>query len=196
MTFGQIKQAVFDKLGLTSETTLVERMVNETQQEIAASARWGWLESSGTQLFTSGTSLYAMGTDASELLGLQDADGQPLDFVQQDGFMDLYQADTSTATNPTIYTLRGMDTSNNLKFAVWPVPGANTSGTRRYLRRLADMTTTADVPNMPVELHPVIVAGALTRFAHQEDDQRYVELKQTYDAMIAGAKQRFPEVAL
>lgn len=196
MTFGQIIQRVYDKLGLTAETTMVQRMVNEATQEVATAAPWRFLQEEANHLWTSGQAQYTVATSVSHVLQLHASTGWPLDLISQHLFKDLYRGDTSTAGYPYVAALNGMSTAGALSFRVWPTPASNSTGTMRYLRRVATMTTDANEPEIPSEWHQLIVDGALSRFANHEDHEQLQAYRAQFDAELERMKAVEPQVVL
>lgn len=177
MTFGQIKQALLDRLGnqefseLASTTVTVERIVNEATQKIASAKKWIWLEDAQKSIaMVGGTKSYFIDDTISDLLELIDANGAPLSEVARDTFEDLYRADTSTAANPTRYTVDGMaGTTRKIGITVWPTPSESSTVTIRGNRRVADMSSDSDVPEIPDELHHLIVDQAIALLREFEE---------------------------
>lgn len=197
MTFGQIIQRIYDKLGLTAEATMVARMVNETTQEIASAAPWRFLEENTNHLFTTSQAEYTTGTSVANVLFLTASNGSPLDILSQHLFKDLYRADTTgTAAYPYVATLNGMNTLGQQSFRVWPLPAANSTGTMRYLRRVNTMTTDADEPSIPTQWHQLIVDGALSRFANHEDHEQLANFRAQFDAGLEKMKAVEPQVVV
>lgn len=170
MTFGNLKQRVYDVLGLTDETTMVESIVNEVAQEVATAAPWRFLREKADQAFTTSVTYYTCGTRVAHVIDLHASDGTPLDIVHQDTFDDLYRSDTSTAAAPSVACIEGHESTGSCAaaFTVWPSPSALSTGTLWFLRRVAWMTTDADVPEIPSQWHPVIEEGSIARYAKHE----------------------------
>ena len=196
MTFGQIIQRVYDKLGLTAEATMVARMVNEATQEVASAAPWRFLQEETSHLWTTNQAQYTVGTSVSHVLQLHASTGWPLDIVSQHLFKDMYRADTSTSAYPRVATLNGMGTTGNLSFRVWPLPASNSTGAMRYLRRVNVMTTDVDEPSIPNEWHQLIVDGALSRFANHEDHEQLTAYRAQFDAGLEKMKATEPQVVV
>lgn len=197
MTFGELKQRVYDKLGLTAEETMVESMVNEALQEVATAAPWRFLMEQEDQLWTSSQTLYTTGARVGYVIELHDSSGNPLDIVDRQLFKDLYRGDTSTAASPSVAFLNGTSSSGTpVSFQVWPTPASNSTGKRLFLRRIAELTTTADVPEIPTQWQYLIVDGALARFAGHESDTQLQEIKTEFEAGLQKMRQTEPVVNL
>jgi len=176
MTFGEMKQAVYDLLGLTNPSnvasdtvTMVERFINQAKDEFVTSANWWFLESSADLPFTSGSNALAFGTDVSRVLEITKADGAPVRRVHRDDFEALFRNNTAVESAPRYFRIEGTETTAALKGRVWPTPNATSTGEVRYIKRVPDMTTTADVPyHIPPEHHQVLVKIAAARYREWE----------------------------
>lgn len=177
MTFGEIKQALYDRVGLQNFTptaawiVTVERIVNEAANKVASSKKWLWLEDDQTNLtMVSGTKSYLVDPTIADVLELIDQNGAPLSEVSRDTFEDAYRGDTSAAADPTRFTVDGMDgDTRSIKVTVWPEPNEASTVTVRGLRRVAAMTADADVPEVPDELHHLIVDQAVALIREFEE---------------------------
>lgn len=169
MNFGELKQELYDRLGGTYETTLVERFVNEATQRVAASGKFRELEKSAS------ISLLAAGTTqcpswVRDVIEIDDDNGKPLKQKDRDAWEDLYQEDgRSGAARPTAFCVRGMDASGTLTVETRPLTVGAVSGTVRGLRRPATMTGDSDVPELPAELHWSIVDAAVAMLREWEE---------------------------
>ena len=168
MNFGEIKQALYDRLGGTYETTLVGRIVNEALQTVAAGGKWRELEKSASITFlTAGETV--LPSWVRDVLELDDDTGAPLDEKDRDAWEDLYQGDTTAGTRPSAFCVRGMDASGNLMVATWPVIAGTVAGTVRGLRRPAVLAADGDVPELPLELHARVLDEAVARLREWEE---------------------------
>lgn len=193
MTFGEIKQRVYDKLGLTGETTMVESMVNETLLEVS-SAPWRYLQETSAQTIGS-DGIATTGTSVAYPIEVYGTDGLPLDVVSQELYEDLYRGDTATtATNPLVATLDGQTSVGGHTITVWPKPTADLSGSLRYCRRVSPMSTDVDVPDLPFQFHSLLVDGALARFAAHENDDMVQISEQRFNTGLERMRQTEPMV--
>ena len=186
MTFLQLKQRVYDLLGLTGESSLVVRLVNEAKDELVTAAKWWWLETSTTQLFTSDTRTYTLGTDVASVVDLFTSTGIPIDFVHRTVYENLYRESATTAANAKVYTVVGGGSSGQPVLSVWPTPGVNSIGTVRYLKRIPDMALDTESPaQIPPEYHFAIVKGAIAKFREWEDDPRADSARSDFEQTLA-----------
>ena len=186
MTFSDIKQRVYDLLGLTGESTLVGRLVNEAKDELVTAAKWWWLETTTSHLFTADTRTYTLGTDVSGVIGMFTSTGEPVEFVNRVTYENLYRDSSSTAANPEVYTVEGGGSVGQPVVNVWPTPGENSTGKVRYLKRIADMALDTESPSqIPAEFHHAIVKGAIAKFREWEDDPRADSARSDFEQTLA-----------
>lgn len=177
MTFAELKQALFDRLGdqeftpLDSTVTTVERIVNEAANKVASSQKWYWLEDAQKSIaMVDGTSSYFLDATIGDIVELINGSGDPLSEVARDTFEDLYRGDSTAAANPTRFTVDGMQgSSRKIGITVWPEPSGASTVTIRGYRRIAEMTADSDVPEIPDELHHLIVDQAVALLREYEE---------------------------
>jgi len=177
MTFGDMLQALYDRLGLTGETDLAVRLINNGKDRYETARKWPFLETSTTQLFTSGTRTYLAPSNCRHILSIEGPSGLPLDSeVERETYDALYRADTSTATVPTVYREQGTrQTDGSIYFQVWPNPSTNTSGTIRFLQHVPDLSsadTASSYYAIPSAHHFAILEFAEASFHEYEDSQQ------------------------
>lgn len=172
MTFGAIKQAVYDLLGLTGETTMVERLVNSGKDMLVQRYKWPWLEASANQLWTTSQRAYTMSTDVGHIIGLYTSTGTPLDGeVDRKTYDELYRADTSTAANPEVWIEEGATSTGAINIHVWKTPSGNSTGTVRYIKRVPDVSTDgSSFQQIPVTHHFCIAEYAAALFREWEGE--------------------------
>lgn len=171
MTFSEIKQAVYDLLGLTSETTMVARFVNEAKDELVGAKEWWWNEWSATQSLASTTRSYTLTTDAEAVRELLTASDGQIEFCDRETYRDLYRYSTATAGFPYVYTIEGSNTDGGITINVWPKPSAASVMTVRYARRIPDVSTDGSTfQHMPATFHFALVKGAAARFRDWEQN--------------------------
>lgn len=165
MTFNEMVVALQDHLGITAETTLVERFVNQGKDRYVHAAKWPHLESSVVQSWTTNDRAYAAPALCESIVALEDADGNRVIRQERDTYDELYRADTSGAAAPSVYTEEGTDEDTIHQFHVWPKPSGNTSGTVRFLVRVPDLTsTTGTYDHIPEAHHFTILKAAEVEF--------------------------------
>lgn len=190
MTFGEMRQALWDRLGLTGEQTMIERLINSGKDRFVTAYKWPYLETSTDQLFTSGTRSYTAPTDCRHILSLHGPSGTPLDGdISREEYDLVFRGDTSTATVPTVFREQGaVSTTQRIQFHVWPNPTTNTTGSMRYLTRPADILTTGTnsvYDYIPAAHHFAIVDAAEASFAEYEERQDAPTLWQKFYQTVA-----------
>lgn len=200
MTFLEMKTALYDRLGLTGETALVERLVNEGKDMYVTARKWGHLESSTTQLWTSGTRAYTAIGAVDHITALEGSTGQEVNGdIHMDTYKALYRPDTSTAKTPTVYVEEGATIGAAKNFNVWPSPSENSSGTMRFLVRVPDLATASDsspFDHIPSNHHFVILGAAEILFAEYENDQQAVLLRSQWEQDITRLAGETPKEVL
>ena len=176
MTFGEMRQALWDRLGITAEQTLVQRLLNEAKDRYVTAYKWPHLETSEAVTFTSGTRVIPLNTGIGSIIGLYDFIGTMIDGrVARETYDELYRADTSTATAPTVYCEQGsISTTKAIEVHIWPSPSATTAGTVRGLKRVSDLTTTdtsGTFDFIPTAHHFVLVDMAEQSFHEWEGEE-------------------------
>ncbi len=185
MTFSDIKQRVYDLLGLTGESTLVGRLVNEAKDELVTAAKWWWLETSTAHLFTANTRSYTLKTDVATVVDMFTSTGNPIEFVHRTTYENMYRESDSTDANPEVYTIEGGGSAGQPVLSVWPTPSANSTATLRYIKRVPDMALDTESPSqIPAEYHFAIVKGAIAKFREWEDDPRADSARMDFEQTI------------
>lgn len=182
MTFAEMITRLQDRLGLTSTLdsstrNRLDRIVNDGKDRVVAAFKWHWLETSATQLFTSGTRNYQVTTACLEVISLEDFSGNAIRKVERDTYDEMHRPSTSTGV-PTVYTLQGWQASGAQSLHVWPNPSANTAGTLRYVPKIASLSSANDTLSfdyMPVTHHFAVVKAAEVEFYRQEGQSDMVQ---------------------
>jgi hypothetical protein len=188
MTFAEMITRLQDRLGLTSALdsgtrNRLDRVLNDGKDRVVAAFKWHWLETSATQLFTSGTRNYQMTTACIEVISLEDFSGNAIRKVERDTYDEMHRPSTATGT-PTVYTLQGWQASGAQSLHVYPSPSANTSGTLRYIPRISSLTSANDTLSfdyMPITHHFAVVKAAEVEFYRQEGQ---ADMAQTAEAQL------------
>ena len=195
MTVSEMILAVADLMGLSgsltsTDATRLTRFVNLGKDRVVGTAKWAWLETSTTQLFTSGTRVYTPLVLMNSVTGIQDASGNRIIKVERDTYDELYNADTSTAPAPSNYTVKGFSTAGTHSIHVWPEPSANSSGILRYIARVPDVAvagSTGSYDHIPTGLHHAVVVAAKGEFYKQEQNVALAQLSEAeYQDAING----------
>jgi hypothetical protein len=184
MTFNDLKQAVYDIIGVTDTTGITGRIVNEAVNQIRSHRKWPWLEESFDQLLTSDTNEYSLSTTIGAVMFMQTSTGVDIEMVDRHIFRDLYKGSTSTAANPTKACIQGIDSTNALQLIIWPTPSANSTAKLWGERQVADMSTDADVPQIPFKYHQVIVKGAVSRYFQRKGGQEAQQAEQEFQQAL------------
>lgn len=170
MTFLEICTDVYDRMGVTGNTDLVKRLVNEAVQVVATRAKLGLLEQSWAVTF-SATGVTALSAEVMDVLSVLNDANVPLDEKDRDAFEDFYRGDVTAGSKPTVFCLSGTSkTDGAIQISTWPVITAAT-GFVRGLRRVKVMTADADIPEVPSELHWQIVDEAVARMREWEESE-------------------------
>lgn len=172
MTFNEMVVAVQDHLGISGgQTTLVEQKLNAGKDRYVHAAKWPHLESSDTQLFSTDIREYAAPVLCESIVGIEDATGNRVVRQERDTYDELYRPDTSTATEPSVYTEEGSDVDAIHQFHVWPKPSGNSSGKIRYLVRVPDLTSTVGTYDHVPEAHHFVILKAAEVEFHKWEGQ-------------------------
>ena len=172
MTFNAMVVALQDHLGITGETTLVERLVNQGKDRYVHAGKWPHLESSDTQFWTTDRRTYAAPVLCESIVALEDASGNRVLRQERDTYDELFRRSTAAATEPSMYTEEGADVNALHQFHVWPKPSTNSTGKIRFLVRVPDLTgTTGTYDHIPEEHHFVILKGAEVEFHNQQQQE-------------------------
>jgi len=160
----------FGELGLTAESVLVARSVNEAAQAVAMAANWRELEKTASITFLA-SGLTALPSWVRDVTAVLNASGVPLDGKDRESFDDLYRGDGTTASDPSVYCVEGLDASGNLQVSTWPVIASTKAGTVKGLRRLTVMAADGDVCELPVEMHYLVVDRAVALLREWEESE-------------------------
>ena len=204
-TFGWLKQAAYDRLGIsspgTADTAMVERWVNDSCAEVCErhtesyfknpdSNAWWWLESSTPFVMDTSLTYTLQGanvagvTDIGYVIRMYDPFGVPLEIIHSNAFEDLYAGDATTGS-PRVATITGLvqiDTSArpNVTVAIWPAPTTTTTGSLSYLRAWTNIPPAADwvIPWIPANLHVEINDLVLARADRWQDSEMAPQMEQ------------------
>lgn len=176
MTVQEMVQQLVDRIGLTGTpagTTInrLTRAVNLGKDRLVAAHKWPWLETSTSQLFTSGTRTYNLVTEAQSVVSLEQSAGFPVRKVERDTFDEIHRLSTATAAAPSVYTEQGRSSGGRIEVQVWPTPASNTTGRLRYLVTVSDIDSTGSTGSytrIPVTHHKAIVEAALCEYYKQQ----------------------------
>ena len=195
MTVSEMIVSLGDLLGLSGSLTSTDaarlaRLVNLGKDRVVGAAKWPWLETVTTQLFTSGTRTYTPPVLMNSITALEDSSGNRIIRVERDTYDEIFRPSTSTATAPSNYTVQGFSTAGTAAFSVWPQPASNTSGLLRYIARVGDVAVAGSAvayDHIPTGLHHAVVFAAEAEFFKQDNNaqmQQFAEA-QYQEAMNA-----------
>lgn len=188
-TFGTMMQALYDRLGLTGKTALVERLVNEAKDRVVLSAKWPFLENTVNLTVGSfGGRNYQLGAAVGHILAIYDSTGQPLEPIERVTYDRLYRADGSTANSPTVFTREHFSTAALANIHVWKSPQASTALALRYLVRvpdLADATSTQSFEQIPENLTIAITQAAEAALHENESSPQAQALEAKFQNTLA-----------
>lgn len=207
MNAGQLRQALYDRLGLASPdtmtVTMVTRAINLAKEQIHAECDGVWAQRSIPFRFTPITTQFQLWgptvssvSDIKTVIDIEDGIGAPLVELDKAAFEDLYRGDTSTAANAVYWTVDGMVQTTTayptaLTVSVWPrVAVTTTTGTLRYTSKAVDIADadSTTVPSIPEEFHYVIVDLALARIYAWEDSELTTTMLQKAQASLSAMR--------
>ena len=181
MTFLELQTECYDRLRIPTPdatiTALVKRMVNNATRKASTYRNWPWMETSVSLSISSSTRAYTLGATCGFILNMHDSNGVVLNEVSRDTYFDMYRGDATTGS-PTVFCVDGMDTSNLVTVQVWPVPTGSATLTVRCRRRVADLSSDGDIPNIPTQYHYALVSLAAAMVREWEGGQDWQPLMQ------------------
>lgn len=175
MTFGEMRQQLWDRLGITGEQLLVQRCLNRGKDRFITARKWPFLETDAAQVFSTSTRSYTLGTAVEHLVAVEDASGNPVERIDRNAYDELYRNSTSTGTAPKVYAVDGsISTTQAMRVHVWPSPSALNTGKIHYQVRVSDLGTT-DTSNtydhIPATHHFAVLDYAEAEFMNARDMQ-------------------------
>lgn len=184
MTFGEIKQALYDRIGLVGVTPLagtvtkVERVANEALQKVAANVNWEGLRNVWNVTFDV-SGITALDATVRKVESIANAQGVVLDEKSPDAFEDFYRGDLTAGAHPLVFCVDGFDSSlDKLRISTWPVLSGGSTGKVRGFRRPAKLTSDSAVPELPSELHHLIVDEGVARYRELEESGNWPSVAQ------------------
>ncbi len=128
--------------------------------------------------------LYSLPSDLDRIVDLrQTITDQKLGAIDVRTF-DRYLPDPTATGTPCYYALCGLDSNKYWQITLYPIPSAVVNIQIRYLMAPAALSSSGDVPFIPLKFHDILVFGALWLFGHA-----YID-----DSRITSAKARFDEI--
>lgn len=186
ITAGDIIEAVRASGYSTDQDDSAFIMLNIEQRTLAADHRWRFLLATTTIAAVAGTATYSLAgiTDLMHLesvrLATPGTDTPELEFLDSEELLEL------AAINPSFTSYTTPEfwcdvTPGTLQ--LFPAPTQPGTLTVRYLRKVTDITTEGQIPDVPTEYLDVLRAGVCMRLAARE---RQWDAKAQFEAERAG----------
>lgn len=188
MNFGEMKQAVFDMLGVTGEVTMVERFINSSKDRYVEYSKWPHLEVEEDLALTTGVREYTLGTTMGHVLAMFTSAGAEIHGdVHRLTYNELYRGDTSTAANPELYIEQGTNTAGRIKIHTWKTVSEASTAKVRGLVRVPDIASaSASVfQHIPVTHHFVVVELAQAEFREWEESEQAPAMRAKAERSLA-----------
>lgn len=145
-------------------------------------ASWPFRRARATVTVTSGSqSVTGLPSDYGQSMALIRNDGVRLQPLTADIFLDRYYATVNALTgDPVAYT------NIDAEILVGPTPTATSSAYELlYTKSLTELSADADLPDIPTEYHPILVAGATATGLRRENDPTWEALEQEWKEGVA-----------
>ncbi len=181
-------QALYDRIGITGHTALVERLVNEAKDRVLTSAKWPFLEQTTTVEVVPDTRSYALGTDVAHILAIYDSTGKSVEPVERTTYDRIYRGDTATAAIPTVYTREHFATTAVPNIHFWKAPTATATLTLNFMIKVPDLTnagSTGSFAQIPANLTIVITQAAEAALHEWESSSQAPALEAKYQDTLA-----------
>jgi len=156
---------------LSEEENSVVRYVKEADLDIQR--RWFdwnflWKEvtmtsSSGTSTLTSPSDLASWNIDKI-IWDLTSDDNQQLEYMEWGEYFDMYKIGTVDSSVPEVFSVKPDNVLD-----LYPTPNSNTSVYGQYWKVPTELSTDAQVSEIPPRFHKIIVARAKMYYAENED---------------------------
>lgn len=194
MTFTQIYQRVQQQVSDTSAATLsnLKNYINDGQQDFASRRDfWSWLYGTDTAISaTAGTDIYSLSSTAHKIISLRDTTNET--YLQEVNLKQFRLAHPNVDTTndrgkPTQWYFLGVDSSNNLKVGVYPVPDGSYTIIPDIYKRVTDLSADSDNSVIPARYHKALVYYACARFFELKQDPMATYYNQMYENEIEKA---------
>lgn len=176
MTFGTIQARVQQLVQDTSGSSLlnIQNWINDGQQDFQSRlSYWPWLLSSTTFATAANDDTYSLASDVDKVINLRDeTNGRFMPEVSRKLFqmVEPYVNTTSDTAQPTEWYRFGMDSSGYVQIKLWPVPASVYTVRYDYYKLVSDLSSSADVPVIPVKYMKALIAYACKEYFAMKQD--------------------------
>lgn len=158
MNRAQLREAVYDRLGVTSAdgqftSQVVDRLLNDALHLIEVEHDWPWLQATASISAVAGTGSYAVPSDWLRTRYLRIDTYQPF-VLREIGDLEERWPDSTTRGRPDDFAIEGD------AVLIRPIPDASYTITHRYVKREPDLTDDTQSPLMPASFHAAIAERA------------------------------------
>ena len=132
---------------------------------------------------------YSLPSDMDRILSVRQARSDTKLAYADAREFDIVLPDPTSTGNPTTYLLPGLDSSNNWRMTLFPIPDAKMNIHVRYYKAVTDLSAATDEPIFPDKWHEILVWGALATFGFSyRDDTRQKESAAIYVSLLGDMK--------
>lgn len=167
--------------------------LNVIQRKVIGDHRWRFLRTTATSAAVAGTATYALPANVMHLMSVRlatpgDTTPPELEWIDDDRLLALAAVDPALQqyTAPRFWS--DIDPATIELFPAPLVPGTVAI---RYLRRVADITSEGDVPEVPNEYLDVLRAGICWKLAQRERPADVPTFKAEFDEILAAMKGQY-----
>jgi hypothetical protein len=132
---------------------------------------------------------YSLPSNLDRVLSVRQArSDRKLDYVDIREFDGVLPDPTATG-DPWIYTMFGMDSSNNWRISFYSTPDSKMNIQVRYYKLITELSSDTDTPIFPSKWHEILIWGALAFYGYTwRDDSRRNESMQNYANLLDDMK--------
>jgi hypothetical protein len=129
---------------------------------------------------------YSLSSDTDRIVNMRQAiTDQDLTYVDPRTF-DHELPDPTAVATPYVYSLLGLDSSQNWRVTFYPIPGEKINIRYRYYQKITELSLNTDVPLIPEKFHQTIIFTALAMFGHPYiDDDRVTSAERRAKMAVA-----------
>lgn len=197
MTLGSLLTNLKGRCGLQNDSTfdtLLRSWINDGQRNITTRFLWPFLNQSETVTTSDGTDAYQLTADCLVYDVRDTTNVFTLRFLPDIEFDRMYVQQTQTGV-PRFYRLFGQTKVSDSTAAVpnlqlYPIPGGTYSLTVKSYKRLADMTDSAQISEVPEAYHELMIHYAANIYFSSRGDNRAVEHFDQYENKLADMVQQ------
>lgn len=134
---------------------------------------------------------YSLASDLDRILSVRQARTDvKLAYVDPREF-DIVLPDPTSTGKPTVYSILGLDSSNNWRMTFFPIPDAKINIHVRYYKAVTELSSNTDEPIFPEKWHEILVWGALAFYGFSyRDDTRQEMAAKLYASILDDMKRR------